>query len=91
MKKYKLSIKSILYSAISTLLVLILFSGFVIAEKNTRRIGFADNEPWFIYKDSLNEGHYVGFRFMGETFKVDFSFIYDITNMLSENINKCLK
>ena len=75
MKKCKLSIRSILYSTISTLLVLTLLSGFVIAEKNTRKIGFADNEPWFIYKDDLNEGHYVGFRFMGGTYKLDFSFI----------------
>lgn len=87
MRKQNLSIKTILYSAISTLLILILLSGFVVAEKNTRKIGFADNEPWFIYKDNVENEHYVRFRFMGKDYTIDFSYLYDITNLISDNIN----
>lgn len=90
MRRQSLSVKTILYSAISTLLILILLSGFVVAEKNTRKIGFADSEPWFIYKDSGENEHYVKLRFMGKAYTIDFSYLYDITNIISDNINNCV-
>ena len=57
---------------IATSLILLLLLGFIIVEKNTRKIGFADNNPWFIYKDSYDDGHYFKIRFMNK-FSIFFS------------------
>lgn len=91
MKNKRFSMRTITCSMISTLLLLGLFTGFVIAEKNTRRIGFADNAPWLICKDDKQEGHYIGFRFMGKTYTLDFSILYDVTDKITEALNKVVK
>ena len=73
---------------ISTWMMLTLIMGFIVVEKNTRRIGFADNNPWFVYKDSQTDGHYVKIRFMNKSQIIDFSCIYAITDEISQNVNK---
>lgn len=88
LQKQILSIKTIFNSMISTLLILTLLMGFIVVEKNTRKIGFADNNPWFVYKDSYTDGHYFKVRIMNESFVVDFSWIYDITDEILKNANK---
>lgn len=75
---------------ISTWLMLTLIMGFIIVEKNTRRIGFADNNPWFVYKDSQNDGHYIKIRFMNKPQVIDFSFIYAITDEISHNVSQAI-
>lgn len=86
MQKQILSIKTIFNSMISTLLLLTMLMGFIIVEKNTRKIGFADNDPWFFYKDSNEEGHYMKIRFMNKYYVMDFSCLYDLTNVISQNV-----
>lgn len=88
MQKQILSIKTVFNSMISTLLILILLMGFIVVEKNTRKIGFADNNPWFIYKDSTFDGHYFKIRFMNESFVVDFSGLYDVTDEILNYVNQ---
>ena len=88
LQKQILSIKTIFNSMISTLLFLILLMGFIIVEKNTRKIGFADNNPWFIYEDSHDDGHYFKIRFMNESCTVDFSGIYDVTDAILNYVNQ---
>lgn len=88
LQKQILSIKTIFNSMISTLLILILLMGFIVVEKNTRKIGFADNNPWFIYKDSNSYGHYFKVRFMNESFVVDFSGLYDVTDAILNYVNQ---
>lgn len=85
MQKKFLSIRTIFNSMISTFLILTLLMGFIIVEKNTRKIGFADNNPWLIYKDSEKDGHFLKVRFMNEFFVFDFSCLYDVTDMILEN------
>lgn len=91
MENKKFSFKTIVCSMISTLLLLALFAGFIVAEKNTRSIGFADNDPWFVYKDDAKNGHYVGFRFMGKLYNIDFSALYDITDKITDAFDKLVK
>lgn len=88
LQKKFLSIKMILNSMISTLLLLSLLIGFIVVEKNTRRIGFADNNPWVIYKNSCQSGHYVKFKFMDCFYTIDFSCLYDVTDIISQTTSK---
>ena len=71
---------------ISTLLLLTLLMGFIIVEKNTRKIGFADNNPWFICMDSPSNGHYIKIRFMNQFYTFDFSSLYYVTDAMSEAV-----
>ena len=88
MQKKILSIKSIFNSMIATSLILLLLLGFIIVEKNTRKIGFADNNPWFIYKDSYDDGHYFKIRFMNKFCTVDFSGLYNVTDAILNYVNQ---
>lgn len=87
MQKKFLSIKTVFNSMIATSLVLFLLMGFIIVEKNTRKIGFADNNPWFIYKDSYNDGHYFKIRFMDKFCTIDFSALYNVTDTILDYVN----
>ena len=82
-----LSIKTIFNSMISTMMVLLLLIGFIVVEKNTRKIGFTDNNPWFVYKDSYEDGHYFKVRFLDKFFTLDFSSLYTVTDIILENTN----
>lgn len=90
MQKHILSIKTVLNSMISTLLLLTLLMGFIIVEKNTRKIGFADNNPWFICKDSRTDGHYIKIRFLDKSYTFDFSALYDVTDAISDSTLHCV-
>ncbi len=90
MQRWRNHIRTVFYSMISTWLMLTLIMGFIIVEKNTRRIGFADNNPWFVYKDSQNDGHYIKIRFMNKPQVIDFSFIYAITDEISHNVSQAI-
>lgn len=83
-----LSIKIIVSSMISTLLLLSLIIGFIIVEKNTRKIGFADDAPWIIYKNNYQSGHYVKLKFMDAFYTIDFSYLYDVTDAISQTTAK---
>lgn len=87
MRKKMLSIKTIFNSMISTMMVLLLLIGFIVVEKNTRKIGFIDNNPWFVYKDSYEDGHYFKVRFLDKFFTLDFSSLYTVTDIILENTN----
>lgn len=86
MKRHILSIRTIIHSVIATLLIMTLLMGFVVVEKNTRKIGFAESKPWLIYKDSTDEGHYLKIRFMDEFYTLDFSCVYTVTDVISQFI-----
>ncbi len=90
MQRWRNHIRTVFYSMISTWLMLTLIMGFIVVEKNTRRIGFADNNPWFVYKDSQNDGHYIKIRFMNKPQVIDFSFIYAITDEISHNVSQAI-
>ena len=90
MQRWKNHVKTVFCSMISTWLLLALIMGFIVVEKNTRSIGFADNNPWFIYKDSQYDGHYIKIRFMNKPQVIDFSCIYTITDEISQNVNKTI-
>ena len=57
---------------ISTLLLLILFSGFVIVEKNTRYIAFGDTAPFFVYEHSGIKPLFLKIHFMGKDMEISF-------------------
>lgn len=90
MKKQNLSLKTILHSMISTLLTITLLMGLIVVEKNTRKIGFADNNPWFICKDNPDDGHYIKIRFMSRFYTLDFSGLYVVTNAMSDTVDRGL-
>ncbi len=88
MKRRILSLKTILHSMIATLLVLTLLVGFIVVEKNTRKIGFADSKPWIVYKDDAEDGHYIKIRFMDECYTLDFSGLYVVTDFITETMEQ---
>ena len=80
------SVKTIVHSIISTLLVIILLVGFIVVEKNTRKIGFADSKPWIIYKDNPTDGHYLQVRVLADFYTLDFSGLYTVTDAVIEAV-----
>jgi hypothetical protein len=54
-----------------TALILILISGFVVAEKNIKTYGFDDKKPFFEYK-LKDEDKFIKFVFMGRETKLFF-------------------
>lgn len=91
MQRWRNHMRTVFYSMLSTWLTLALIMGFIVVEKNTRRIGFADNNPWFVYRDSPNDGHYIKIRFMNKPQIIDFSCIYDITDEISQNVSQAVE
>lgn len=85
MKKDKKSLKIILSSMITFQLLFMLFAGFIVVEKNTRKIGFADYSPWVILKND-DQSHFMKFKFMGKYFTVDFSEPYQKLDSISKYI-----
>ena len=82
------SLKTIVHSMISTLLVITLLVGLIVVEKNTRKIGFADSKPWIIYKDNSNDGHYLQVRVLDDFYTLDFSGLYTATDAIVEVLIK---
>ena len=90
MNNFKLSVRTILISALITGILLILPIGFVIAEKNTKQIGFEDNTSFLILQNSPKE-KFIDFNFMGKTYKLDFMPYYNAVNDASNYIYKFIK
>ena len=56
---------------IGTLLLLVLLSGFIIVEKNTRYIAFGDTSPFFSYScNEQNKLFSLSVHFMGNDYKI---------------------
>ena len=87
MNKKISSLKTIVHSMISTLLVMTLLVGLIVVEKNTRKIGFADSKPWFIYKDNATDGHYLQVRILDDSYTLDFSGLYTVTDAMIEAVH----
>ena len=62
--------KSFIMSMISTFFLLILFSGLVIVEKNTRKIAFGDSSPFFACEYEKDKLKGVNLHFMGKGFRI---------------------
>ena len=77
------SIKTVVHSVLSTLLVMTLLGGFIVVEKNTRKIGFADSKPWIIYKDNATDGHYLQVRILDDFHTLDFAGLYTVTDAIA--------
>ncbi len=75
MKNSKFSPKIILYSIITTYLIISLIAGLVIAEKNTKSVGFPNSEPMFVFKNN-NDEHFIKLMFLGNSYQIDFSNIH---------------
>ncbi|MDQ5983084.1 MAG: hypothetical protein RUMPE_00082 [Eubacteriales bacterium SKADARSKE-1] len=85
MSNFKLSWKTILISSLITGILLMLPVGFIIAEKNTKQIGFEDNSPFLVFQNSPTE-KFINFNFMGKTYKLDFTPCYNVINDVSSCI-----
>lgn len=85
MKKNNKSLKIIISSMLAFQLLFMLFAGFIVAEKSTRKIGFADYSPWVILQND-EQCHFVKFRFMGQYLTIDFSEPYQKLDNISKYI-----
>lgn len=66
----KVRMKRFLVSALSTLLILALFSGLAEVEKNTRHVAFGEVAPFFSYEKGEGLPTSVKFHFMGKDLTV---------------------
>ena len=89
MKKIKISWEIVFVSAIITALLIILFTGFLIAEKNTQKTGFTIVEPFFTFTDNKTE-KFVKLKYMGKSLKLDFYPLYKFTEIISKFVYDCL-
>ena len=85
MKKFKMHWDIILVSALITTLLIILFTGFLIAEKNTQKIGFSNNTPFINLVNNKTE-KFISLKYMGNFFKIDFFPIYKLTDIISKYV-----
>lgn len=85
MKKFKIHWDIILISTLITTLFIILFTGLLIAEKNTQQIGFTDNTPFFSLVNNKTE-KFIRLKYMGNFFKIDFFPIYKLTDIISKYV-----
>lgn len=70
-----------------TQLILVLLCGLIIAERNTRKIGFGDNRPWLEVQNSQEKGHYIDLRFMDNSYKLDFDIYYSAMDKILAQIS----
>ncbi len=68
MKILKESKKYFFVSMLSTFLILLLLSGFVIVEKNIRHIAFGDNSTFMKYEFKQDNLIYISIHFMGNDY-----------------------
>lgn len=83
MKKLKISWDIVVVSSLVTALLIILFVGLLIAEKNTQRIGFADSAPFFSVANNRTE-KFIQLKYMGNFYKIDFYPLYNVTDKISK-------
>lgn len=85
MKNVKISWDIVIISALITILIIILFTGFLIAEKNTQKIGFSNSSPFFYFVNSRKE-KFMQLKYMGKLYKFDFYPIYNLTDKISKYV-----
>ncbi len=68
-------------SATITSLIILLFSGMVVAEKNTKLIGFGETEQYFKFNE-VNDQKVITIKFMGQKYNVNITNIYNIYKSL---------
>ena len=90
MRNFKVSWRIILISSLITAIILILPIGFAIAEKNTKQIGFEDYTPFLMFQNNPTE-KFISFSFMGGTYTLDFTSLYNFTNNISNYLNDFIK
>lgn len=90
MKLSKEEIRCLLYSAGLTWLLLFMISGFLIADKNIRKVGFNDDEPLLILENENHEPCYVSFRFMDKIYYLDFTIEYHLKKGIDDRIKSNL-
>ncbi len=78
-----------IYSAIATSLIIILFCGMVIADKNTRQIAFNDYSSIIDFNIIKGSKHYFGIKTFGKSHTVDVSTLYNIAQAL-KNVIYCI-
>lgn len=83
MKKIKIHWDIIIISFLISSLIIILFTGFLITEKNTQSVGFTNNSPIFVLANNKSE-KFIRLKYMGNFFKIDFYPIYNITDNVSK-------
>lgn len=89
MKKLKISWNIVIISSLVTALLIILFVGFLITEKNAQKIGFTNSEPFFsISNDKAQK--FIQLKYMGNFFKIDFYPLYTITDKISKFVCESL-
>lgn len=76
MKFSRKSMREFFSSMICTSLVIILFCGLVIAEKNTRCIAFGDKTPFFVFKHEGFRKIFFKIHFMGKDYTFEKNTIY---------------
>ena len=70
MKIIKESLKILLCSMAGTTLIIILFAGLVIVEKNTRSVAFGDNSPFLTYEHENFKPKFLKLHFMGKDYTI---------------------
>ncbi len=64
----KSKVKTFFCALIGTSLFIVLLTGFVIAEKNTRYIAFGDNSPLITYEYKNFKLYFLKIHFMGKDY-----------------------
>lgn len=87
--KIKVYPKIILCSATITGLIILLFSGMVVAEKNTKLIGFGETEQYFKF-NKINDQKFITVKFIGQKYDINVTNIYNIYKSLKniKNLGK---
>lgn len=76
-----------IYSAIATSLIIILFCGMIIADKNTRQIAFNDYSSIIDINIIKESRHYLGIKTFGKPHIFDISFFYSTLQTIKNIIN----
>ncbi len=90
MRRYKKEVRYAICSFLCTLLILFLLAGFVIADKNTRRIGFGDEEPIIVLGNRVNQPCALSIRFMDKKYTLDFTDEYNLKKSIDGKIKSNL-
>lgn len=75
---YNKNFNYFIYSLIASSLILLLFCGLVIVDKNTRKIAFNDYSSIINFDIVKDSKHYFGIKIIGKIYTIDISFIYNI-------------
>ena len=76
-----------IYSAIAASLVIILFCGMVIADKNARQIAFNDYSSIIDFNIIKGSKHYFGIKTFGKSHTIDVSAFYNIAQTMENSVS----